>query len=305
MREHTAGLELKMDADAGFEDQELDFSDHTQDQQVDTQGTGEEDQPSVNPAWSELLEQVPQGFHELITPHLKKWDQGVQEQFRERAERERQYQEQLKQFEPYNELIQGTPPEQIKAARVLLDQLAADPKAFYERLGEHYGFTGQQMKQVMDNAQQAREDDEEDYGQQVVEDPRLLTLEQQQQQIVQYMQQQEAERMRQAADSEIEQELNELNSMIEGGLSPIDKREVLQRAILMGQTNPNVRLIDAWNDWQNVQRQMFENTPDKTAPRVVSSGGSANPVTPAKKPSEMSDEEFMNDTVQALKNLGR
>lgn len=265
------------------------------------QEVSQPEQTETNPAWNDLLNDIPEGFRDMVSPHLKKWDEDVNKRFESRAEEVRQAQEQLAKYQPYADLVENNvDPQQIRAANVLLQELTKDPKAFYQRLGEHYGFTQQQIDSAVANHDPDNYDDDENTQ---VDDPRYDQLAQQQQAVVDYISAQAQLQVQQQANQEIDNELQALDSQVEGGLSQMDRREVLQRAILMGQTNPNVTLAEAYNQWQDVKRQMFENTQNKQAPRVVSSGGSANPATPNKRPSEMSDTEFRSDIVSQLMNL--
>lgn len=313
MREHTAGMENRMETGEGFNDSAVEavqsinsegssgFEGQAPIQQPDN-GQAEQapiqqnTQEAINPAWEGLLNEIPEGFRGQVAPVLKKWDQGVNERFQKNAEELRQYQQQIQQYQPYSEFIQGgMTPEHFKAAQVILNELQSNPQALYQRLGEHFGFAGE--SQDPEQALNYDETEEEEL------DPQIAYLAQQQQQMVEWVQQQEHARIQQEANTGIETELAQLNEKY--NLSPIDRRETLQRAVLMSQTNPNVSLEEAYRQWDGVKRSMFQQTQTSGngAPQVISSGGGGQAVTPQKKSSEMSEKEFLSSLVHDIQNL--
>lgn len=251
-----------------------------------------------NPAWQPVIDALPEGFHGLVTPALKEWDRKVNEGYRQRAEEIKAAQEQLERFQPYSPFVEkGFTPDQLNAAQMLVQELANDPQAFYNRLGEHFGFAMQQA------AEQAEEEVYDANQQQI--DPAIAAqmqqLQQQQQQIAEFVQQQQAAEQRKQADVEIDTELKALEAKY--NISDLDKKEIFQRAILMGQNGP-VTLEQAYRSWDATKRELYAQRNTTPAPGIISTSGSS-PVTPPKPIHEMSDKEFKADTVAMLRALNQ
>lgn len=254
---------------------------------------GEQPSEGGHPSWQEILNALPEGYHGLVKPHLEKWDKGVKEEFNKRAEELRQLREQYQPYEPF--VQRGVTPQQLQAAQVLATQLAQNPQEFWQRLGEHYGFASEQV-QDEDLDFDEGDDSNGNIPPQVAQ--QLEALSQQQQQMQQYVQQQYQQEIQREAESQIDNELSQLVQQY--NLTPLEQREVMQRAILMSQQNPNVSLLDAYKDWDNVKRQMFAQQNTNPAPNVLGTSG-AHAVQAQKKFGEMSPEEQFADTVAALK----
>jgi hypothetical protein len=93
--------------------------------------TGGDGGTGTNPAWNEVLSAVPQEFHDKLTPHFQKWDQGVNDRF---AKVHSEYES----WKPLKEA--GIDPNDAQFGVNLLKKLADDPKAVYEAIGNHYQF---------------------------------------------------------------------------------------------------------------------------------------------------------------------
>lgn len=89
----------------------------------------------ANPAWNDLLKDVPQELHEKVTPHLKQWDSKFQEQV----------QKVQQQYDPWKPIMEasGQNPEAAQFALQLVQALNTNPKEVWDNLGEYYKFTGQ------------------------------------------------------------------------------------------------------------------------------------------------------------------
>lgn len=251
-----------------------------------------------HPAWQEVLQQLPEGYHGLVKPHLEKWEQNVSQQLRERADQIKQLQQQYSAFEPF--VQRGVTPQQIQAAQVLAQQLAQNPQEFWNRLGEHYGFSKsanpQQAQGELEFDDEGESEDTENLDPRIAQ--QLQQMQQQQEQLQQYVQQQYQQEVQRQAESEIDNELGQLVQQY--NLTPLEQQEVLQRALLMGQQNPNVTLLDAYKQWDSVKRQLFAQQNQSPAPNVLGTSG-AHAVQSQKKFGEMSAEEQFADTVAALR----
>ncbi len=101
--------------------------------QIDT-GTSNEETTDTggHPAWKEILDQLPDEFHPLITPKLEAWDSGVQTRFQN-------LQQQYEPFKPFVE--QEVDPEFIEQSLQLAAAIEQDPERVYKALAEAYGYS--------------------------------------------------------------------------------------------------------------------------------------------------------------------
>lgn len=84
------------------------------------------DSNGFNPAWSPLLEKLPDEFHGMIAPTLKEWDQN--------------FQRVQSQFSPYKDFAeQGVDPAQITASMQLAKVIQENPRLVYDKMVEYYG----------------------------------------------------------------------------------------------------------------------------------------------------------------------
>lgn len=160
-------------------------------QEQQQQQQQQEQQVNDNPAWSSLLDSVPSQLHSLIKPELAKWDRNVQ-----------QLLEKERNNNPYKTFIdEGIDPDTIKTALQVVQTMEADPKKFWEAVGEAYGLTQQQQTQLQQTSQQVAStpDDEKEPWQKQFEELQSQLLQvaqvvtQQQQQTTQQQNQQALE----------------------------------------------------------------------------------------------------------------
>jgi hypothetical protein len=86
-----------------------------------------------HPAWQEILNAVPEQYHEALRPTLEKWDKGVQNRFQSLHSKY----EPIKQYADYS-------PEDLEVALNLKQAVEADPKAVWELLAQTYNFSLEQ-----------------------------------------------------------------------------------------------------------------------------------------------------------------
>lgn len=87
----------------------------------DTGGQGS----SVHPAWNEMLSAIPQEYHEKVIPHLKTWDQNVQQVHQ--------------RYSPYAKIAGNTSPERLQQVLSVAQALEQNPRGFYDVLKQHLG----------------------------------------------------------------------------------------------------------------------------------------------------------------------
>lgn len=90
--------------------------------------------PGPNPAWSEVLDILPEQFHSVVTPHFQKWDQSAQSRIE-------QANESLKEFESYKPYIEhGISNEEIEQGLRLMYEINNNPQNVYSALADAYKF---------------------------------------------------------------------------------------------------------------------------------------------------------------------
>lgn len=91
---------------------------------------GPESSPD-NPAWSDFLSAIPQGMHEMVKPHLRKWDEGVNSRI-DAVHGE------YADFKPFKDA--GVSRDILEQAYGIYDAINTDPRRVYDILAETYGY---------------------------------------------------------------------------------------------------------------------------------------------------------------------
>lgn len=201
-----------------------------------------------HPAWKEVLDQIPDSLHPVVTPALQKWDTGVQQKI----------QQVQSQYAPYESLIeQGYEPDSVAKAMHVMNMIENNPQEFYSKMGEFYKF-GQQSDQGREDVYDLGDDDENQI------DPRFAKLEEQQQIVAQglyniYQKEQEA-----AEDAALAQEIDRLK----GEHGEFDEQFVLRLAATDGNLEGAVKSY-----FDIVSKARSAPTPGSNLPNVIAPGG--------------------------------
>lgn len=186
-----------------------------------TTDSGQSD--GLNPAWNDLIQTIPTQFVPQVTPILQKWDRGVQDRF----------QTVQSTYAPFKSFIdEGVKPEELQAARALMQALEADPRSFYDRMGDYYaeqwGLDQGQGSDDANNDDYSLDDLDDGQGPEIdlENNPYLRQMKEQQdvltQVVTQQYQQQQAE-MQAKVDAQAEQEVASEIAQIEQKYGPLDK----------------------------------------------------------------------------------
>lgn len=255
-------------------------------------GTGEEDQQAGDaaeqeqqaaghPAWDEAWKDVPDVIREQQRPFFEKMD--------------RQYRELDARYTPYKDFEQsGVAPERIQSAIQLQQALVEDPRGFWEKMAESWGFTPGQQQALAD-----------EIGDLDPNDPiaqRLARIEAQQQarDEATFAQQSVAQQqwVIQQETAKVDNGLKALESKV-GKLSEDDRVDVIEWALKNASTGRNPDVAVAYYELQAYKDRILANT-QRVAPRVLGGGGGAAAhLQENKKP--MTDDERL----QAALNLGK
>lgn len=79
----------------------------------------------VHPAWNEMLGSIPPEYHEKVIPHLRTWDQNVQQVHQ--------------RYSPYAKIAGDTSPERLQQVLSVAQALEQNPRGFYDVLKQHLG----------------------------------------------------------------------------------------------------------------------------------------------------------------------
>lgn len=84
-----------------------------------------------NPAWGDFLSAIPQGMHDMVKPHLREWDKGVNSRI-EAVHGE------YADFKPFKDA--GVSRDVLEQAYGIYDAINTDPRRVYDILAETYGY---------------------------------------------------------------------------------------------------------------------------------------------------------------------
>ena len=213
--------------------------------QEETPGTG------MNPAWNDLLGSLPSSLHSQITPHLSKWDQGVQQKI----------QQVHSQYEPYKFLLENkVQPQQINYAMGVLRAIEERPQEVLQALQAYVGIDDSQEEQgQFDQPNDAEELPE------WRQDPEFQRLNGLVETMAQLLVQQRQNEVQTQADVELENEINSAKEQF----GDFDEEWVLTKLY----NNPNMELGDAVKAYKDFEKGILARS-RKPGPPVMGSGGS-------------------------------
>jgi hypothetical protein len=95
----------------------------------------EDNQDAINPAWNSLLEAMPTSLHSQIIPHLKAWDNNVQQLVGK-------VHSEYEPYKPFKE--QSIDPVKLNEAYGVYEAMNQDPAAFIKAVSEYFNITPEQ-----------------------------------------------------------------------------------------------------------------------------------------------------------------
>lgn len=234
-----------MSEQAGFEGYQDNSQQYSGEQQEQTSGE--------NPAWQELYGVLPESLRPVVAPVLQKWEQGTQQQFQQHAE-------QMRAYEPYQELIDaGIPPDRIEQALAVAQLIDQDPRGFLSQMQTFFPDEEQQQQQQSDDGYTFEEQPFE-----LNNDPQFRQIQEQQDLIAQVLTAQLEQERATEEDQLLDQELTRLNEQY----GEFDENYVFGLAL------NGVELEDAVKRYFDLV-QNIRSTPraDNSLPNIVTPGG--------------------------------
>jgi len=208
-----------------------------------------------HPAWRQILNSIPEEYHDAVIPTLQGWDRGVSRRFQKLHD----------EYAPYKQ-FEDLEPDSLKEAVNVYNALTNDPAATWEAIGRVYGLSPQQVSQA---ASQGEDFDLEDLPAPIRE--RLNRLDEHDKtlmQLSQQIQQQQAKAEEQAQDEALEEYLEELR----------EEYGDFDEDYVVGLIASGVDGDDAVGRFQALLEDIagniqFEETPKQNYPQVMSGGG--------------------------------
>lgn len=203
-----------------------------------SENTSSEETTSINPAWKEVLDELPEEFHSRITPKLSKWDNNFQEVQQKQA--------------PYKELIDlGVPADDISQALQLRHLWNTNPRGVYEYLSNELQISQGQEKE------ESKEKEEEEYDISQIpdleKDPRFQQMQgtvKQFEQMIELQRQQEAQ---ETAKREITEQFQQAESKY-GELSQPVREKIAKIAIANRDSDLVKAAEEYFTQWAPPQR---------------------------------------------------
>jgi len=214
-------------------------------------------EPSINPAWNPLLEQLPSSLHGMVTPHLTKWDQGVQQMV----------QKVHSEYEPWKPFKENNlDPNTLYQSWQAIQNLEADPQGFVQAVIQHYGLQNLLAAEQGQQPAATNEGEQDLVPFDVTQDPEFqrvtgMTEQMAQLLLAQHQQQQEA-----AADQQVESDLQAAKAKH----GDFNEEFVLQRMYATGED-----MDTAVAKYKELTNQILTQSrnPSAGAPIVMGSGG--------------------------------
>lgn len=255
----------------------IDLSSFGEDSEPEPSNSGQPDSGSQpesggdNPAWSSILEALPEPFHEKVKPLLKEWDRGVNSKFQDIHSR-------YEPYKPYEEFVkQNVSIDDLKQAWAAAQVMEQNPLEYHRRLTEYLESQGVLQPSTQKNS--GTEDTEDiELDDLDSEDPvakQLALLQSKQQQLEATLREKaEREALEQAqreADQRLDQEIAELEKK-HGKFSKRIRDEVFSRALAKAQLeNRYVPLSEAFDDMIAFVSEVRKNRPQP--PKLPGGGG--------------------------------
>lgn len=244
--------------------QEQEVVDNSQGQQQDT-GTG------INPAWNELLSELPSSLHSVAIPHLQKWDKNYQEGIGK-------VHSQYESYKPFVE--QGIDPAQLQYGLQVLDAIQNRPQEVYAAMQQYFG------------EQQGEEEEEsfEEQGQQsepvdITQHPQFQQLAEMVQVMAQSMVQQQSLSQEQQEDEELEQEFAQAREQF----GDYDEEYVMAKILAAAERGQDLSVADAVQMYKQLEQGILTNANRPGPPKLLSGGGASANSAPS--PANLGDKD--------------
>ena len=171
-----------------------------------TEQNNEQDPPQGHPAWMELLNEVPEDLHPILTPKLEEWERNLAAKLQGTTE-------QYKPYEVYKPLVDNNVPlEDVERALWLATKLNEDPKSVVDEAIRAFNLEYAPVSQQQQNPS----DEEEEYDLEGLEGlenhPAFQEIKKRAEELAAWREQQEREREEEEASNGLREALDELHN---------------------------------------------------------------------------------------------
>ena len=212
----------------------------------------------INPAWNDLLSDLPAGLHSQVVPHLKKWDQNYQTGIEKVHSK----------YAPFKPFVdKGIDPQIVEWGTNLALGLQSKPGDVINAMVAYARENGITLEEAMEEMEEAA--NEQGLSNDEV-DPQISQLTQTVQELQSKVQQSEQEKAEQAELEAIQAEVKELTEKY----GEFDEEWVLTRAL----SDPSNSIENAVKAFKELEKSILERnqTPVRPgAPQVLGPGGTA------------------------------
>lgn len=242
-------------------------------------GTGET--PGLNPAWSEALSAIPEGFHPTLTEHFQKWDQSAQNRIEA-------VNKQLEAYSGYKDFVEhGVTAEELANGYQLLSKLNTNPQEVYEALKNAFGYDSEEVE--------SEEGEEEETP--TFQDPRFDQLQQGVELVAQTLVQQEEAKVAAKADADLDAEISSLKEKY----PHLDEGYVLS---VVAASEGNISLEQAAQKFDQMAQSILQQNPRPFAPTVMgNSGGGTGLPSQAIDPTKLDGKERRNLVAEMTRRM--
>lgn len=223
----------------------------------------DKDSNSNNPAWKPILDELPEEYHDKITPFLRDSDKHVQEV--------------QQKFAPYKDFAdRGVSPDVIKQAMQLGEIVSTNPRALFDELQNRYNFTAAEAAQAVNDVVEDNNEDEFGQGFSGEDDfenhPAYKKLESQ---ISEFQREREESRHQEEMlhiQREVASEWDALESKV-GKLSDVIKEDVMQRALQIAGADGMPSLETGFREHVKFASVIRNSSANRSAPSVFDGSG--------------------------------
>jgi hypothetical protein len=263
---------------------------------------GDVNAPGPNPAWNDVLSNIPSEYHPMLTENFTKWDQAAQTRV-EAANAK------VKEFEPYQAFVENQiPPDELENGLRLMYEVQTNPQEVWTALGKAYNLTPGELQQVQrqaasegitdpnqllpGNQQQAQPQ----IPAQQFNDPRVDQLQKGIELVSQIVLQDQQAKQAAAADIALEKELKDLET----------KHGAFDQGYVLAMMNNGMEGDAAVQAFQSLRNSVIQGGGQSFAPDVIgnSSGGSGYP-SQAIDPTKLDDKGTRNLVQKMLEAANR
>lgn len=241
-----------------------------------------EQEASINPAWEPMLAGIPSSLHQMVTPHLRKWDQNFQTEL----------QKVQSQYEPFKPLLDsGADAESLQRALAFYQTVEADPRRVYDEMTQYYGFGQDQGQQEqVQGSEEVSLGDEDD-------DPRYAELRQNQEAIAQLLMSQHEKEQAARFEQQVEADLA---SVKESHPNMSEKDEIMLYRVAMANGSTLAEAAkELFTYTESIQQSALAGR--SPAPSVMSATGTVPGSTPI-DPRKLDSKQTKDLVAQMLAN---